>query len=187
MICHGRTTGELHTPLWEHDEKRIIEECTDIIKKHIGGAADRVDGSGGTWSGDAGSCRRSAVTRTCSTGHSNDQRIWMRTRSGPILSVPYPSEMNDFGTLLNRDHTGTQFADMIVNQFEEMLKQSEKTPLVCSISLHGFVVGRHSVSGRCRRQSNILPITSTDRVWYTTARDIANYCFSLPDGVIPGE
>ena len=72
----------------------------------------------------------------------DDQPIWMRTRSGPILSVPYPSEMNDFGTLLNRDHTGTQFADMIVNQFEEMLKQSEKAPLVCSISLHGFVVGQ---------------------------------------------
>jgi len=36
VICHGRTTGELHTPLWEHDEKRIIEECTDIIEKHIG-------------------------------------------------------------------------------------------------------------------------------------------------------
>jgi allantoinase len=25
-----------------------------------------------------------------------------------------------------------------------------------------------------------------DRVWYTRAGDIANYCFSLPKGVIPG-
>ncbi|MGB8040901.1 MAG: polysaccharide deacetylase family protein [Pseudolabrys sp.] len=188
VICHGRTTGELHTPLWEHDEKRIIEECTDIIEKHIG-----VRPTG--WMGPA--ALESKVTpdllKECGYTHLldwpfDDQPIWMRTRSGPILSVPYPSEMNDFGTLLNRDHTGTQFADMIVNQFEEMLKQSEKTPLVCSISLHGFVVGQ-PFRVRPLRQAieHIANHKHKDRVWYTTARDIANYCFSLPDGIIPGK
>ena len=72
----------------------------------------------------------------------DDQPIWMRTRSGPLLSVPYPVELNDFGTLLARDHTGREYADMIVDQFEQMLAQSERHPLVCSISLHGFVVGQ---------------------------------------------
>ena len=36
----------------------------------------------------------------------DDQPIWMRTRAGPILSVPYPMELNDIGTNVYRDHTG---------------------------------------------------------------------------------
>jgi len=46
-----------------------------------------------------------------------------------LLSVPYPMELNDAGTLAHRDHSGREFADMIVDQFEEMLEQSER-PIV---------------------------------------------------------
>ena len=72
----------------------------------------------------------------------DDQPIWMRTRSGPLLSVPYAMELNDAGTLALRDHSGREFADMIVDQFEELLEQSERQPLVFSLSLHGFIVGQ---------------------------------------------
>jgi allantoinase len=117
----------------------------------------------------------------------DDQPIWMRTRAGPLLSVPYPVELNDFGTLLARDHTGREFADMIVDQFEEMLKQSERHPLVCSISLHGFVVGQ-PFRVRPLRQAiaHCVEHRFKDQVWFTTAGAIANYCFSLPVGIIPG-
>jgi hypothetical protein len=102
--------------------------------------------------------------------------------------VPYPSELNDFGTLLTRDHTGREFADMLVDQFEEMLEQSEKTPLVCSVSLHGFVLGQPMRVRPLRKAlEHIANHKLKERVWYTTARDIANYCFSLPDGIIAGK
>ena len=66
----------------------------------------------------------------------------MQTRAGPLLSVPYPMELNDAGSQAHRDHTGRQFAEMIVDQFEEMLEQSERQPLVCALALHGFIVGQ---------------------------------------------
>ena len=43
----------------------------------------------------------------------DDQPIWMRTRAGPILSVPYPIEINDLPALVFRRHTGRQFAEMV--------------------------------------------------------------------------
>ena len=117
----------------------------------------------------------------------DDQPIWFRTRSGPLLSVPYPVELNDFGTLLARDHTGREYADMIVDQFEEMLKQSERHPLVCSVSLHGFVVGQPFRLRPLRQAiTHCMQHPLKDRVWLTTAGDIASYCFSLPPGTIPG-
>jgi hypothetical protein len=41
----------------------------------------------------------------------DEQPIWMRTRSGPLLIVPYPMELNDIGANIHRDHTGREFAD----------------------------------------------------------------------------
>ena len=35
-----------------------------------------------------------------------------------------------------------EFADMIVYQFEELLEQSERQPLVFALSLHGFIAGQ---------------------------------------------
>ena len=72
----------------------------------------------------------------------DDQPIWMRTRSGPLLIVPYPMELNDIGANIHRDHSGREFADMIVDQFEEMIEQSEQQPLVMSVALHPFICGQ---------------------------------------------
>ena len=72
----------------------------------------------------------------------DDQPVWMKTRAGPILSVPYPTELNDLPALVTRRHTGRQFAEMITDQFDEMLEQSRKYPLVFSIALHPFIIGQ---------------------------------------------
>jgi allantoinase len=66
----------------------------------------------------------------------------MRTRAGPLLSVPYPIEVNDSPTMLTRMQSATDFAQMIVDQCDTMLRLSEKQPLVCGVSLHTFVVGQ---------------------------------------------
>jgi allantoinase len=111
----------------------------------------------------------------------------MQTRAGPLLSVPYPMELNDAGTLAMRDHTGRQFADMVVDQFEELLERSDTQPLVFALSLHGFIVGQ-PFRLRPLRQAikHCVEHKAKDRIWYTRAVDIAQYCFSLGSGVIPG-
>ena len=72
----------------------------------------------------------------------DDQPVWLRTRSGPILCVPYPIELNDIGTNVLRHESAETFADMIVCQFEEMVRQCERAPLVMNVSLHPFIVGQ---------------------------------------------
>ena len=92
----------------------------------------------------------------------DDQPIWMKTRAGPLLSVPYPMELNDAGTLALRDHTGREFADMIVDQFEEMLEALRKAAagvLAVAARLHSSA--SRSGCGRCGRRSSIASSTST--------------------------
>ena len=45
VLGHGRTNAEVLRPMWEHDEVRAIQECTETIGKHVGVQADGMDGS----------------------------------------------------------------------------------------------------------------------------------------------
>lgn len=115
----------------------------------------------------------------------DDQPFWMRTRAGPILSVPYPLELNDSPALVFRQHSARQFAEMIVDQFDEMLIQSRKRPLIYGISLHPFIIGQpfrlHALRGALTQILN-----HRKDLWITTPGEIARYRASLPNGIVPG-
>ena len=187
-VCgHGRSNAELMKSFWEDDEAAAIKESTEVIEKYIG-----VRPTG--WMGPAANESNVTPDLLKEAGYTHlldwpfdDQPIWMKTRSGPILSVPYPMELNDFGTFVARDHTGRQFADMIVDQFEEMLERSERWSLVFAVSLHGFITGQ-PFRLRPLRQAikHCLNHKHKDRLWLTTAGEIAKYCFSLSPGLISG-
>ena len=74
----------------------------------------------------------------------DDQPIWLRRAAAArILAVPYPQELNDIPAIVVRQATAPEFADMIVDQFDEMLEQSRATqPLVMGIALHPYIVGQ---------------------------------------------
>ena len=187
MLGHGRTNAELLRPMWEHDEARAIKECTEIIEEHVGVRPTGWMGPGALESNVTPDLLKEAGYSHLLDWPLDDQPIWMQTRAGPLLSVPYPMELNDAGSQVHRDHTGREFADMIVDQFEELLEQSERQPLVFALALHGFIVGQ-PFRLRPLRQAikHCVEHKHNGRVWYTRAGDIAKYCFSLPKGVIPG-
>ena len=187
VIGHGRSNAELHKPMWEEDEARAIAEVTEVIEKHVGTRPTGWMGPGALESNVTPDLLKEAGYTHLLDWPFDDQPIWMRTRSGPLLSVPYPMELNDAGTLVWRDHTGREFADMIVDQFEEMLETCERQPLVFALSLHGFIVGQ-PFRLRPLRQAikHCVEHKLKDRVWFTRAGDIAKYCFSLRKGLVPG-
>jgi hypothetical protein len=102
----------------------------------------------------------------------DDQPIWMRTRAGPILSVPYPLEMNDSPALVCRRHTGRQFGEMVIDQFDEMLDQSRKYPLVFAVSVHLFIIGK-PFRLRAFRDALRHIVRYRDRPWITIPGEIA--------------
>ena len=117
----------------------------------------------------------------------DDQPFWMRTRAGPLLSVPYPIEINDSPTMLSRAQPATDFRQMIIDQFDVMLEQSREQPLVFGISLHTFVAGQPFRLRQIERALEyVMNHAAFDRVWVTLPGEIAKYAASLPDGMVPG-
>jgi peptidoglycan/xylan/chitin deacetylase (PgdA/CDA1 family) len=188
VLGHGRTNSELLSGRWEHDEARIIAETTELIEKHVGVRPTGWMGPGAAESNATPDLLKEAGYTHLLDWPVDDQPFWMRTRSGPILSVPYPLELNDAGTLAIRDHTGREFADMIVDQFDEMVEQCERQPLVMGLSLHGYIVGQPFRLRALRRAlEHCAGHKLKDRVWFTRAGEIADYCFKLPKGTLPGD
>jgi len=188
IIAHGRTTSEtMHDFRWEADEARVIKEVTDTFTKKENKPPKGWLGQGAyenPWTPDL---LKEAGYRYVSDWPCDDQPLWMRTRSGPILSVPYPVELNDSPAVLHRQHSGREFCDMLVDQFEEMIEQSAKHPLVCNISIHPYVFGQPF---RLRPLRNALKHCFAnkfmDRVWKARPGEIADYCYAMPPGIIPG-
>ena len=115
----------------------------------------------------------------------DDQPTWLATRAGPILSVPYPQELNDIPAIVARGAGAAEFADMVVDQFEEMLEQSRERPLVMGLALHAYVVGQPFRLRHLRRALRHVVEGAGDRVWLTTSGAVARHARGLPAGVVP--
>ena len=183
-VAHGRANAERQDGMWEEDEARLIADSTATITRLAGA---RPTG----WMGPY--FAQSAVTLDllAEAGYeyvldwpADDQPFWMRTRAGRILSVPYPLEVNDIPAMISRQEPARDFEFIIRDQFDEMLRRSEKYPLVFGISCHPFVVGQPFRMQVLRRALDHV-LGQRDKLWIARPGEIARYCAGLPAGILP--
>ncbi|MBM3480545.1 MAG: polysaccharide deacetylase [Alphaproteobacteria bacterium] len=185
FIGHGRSNSERQGILDEEGERALIGEATAAIACHEGRAP-------AGWLGPWISQSRTTPDLLQEAGYTylldwcmDDQPVWFRTRKGRILSVPYPQELNDIPMIVGRKIGGDAFADMIVDNLDEMLEQSRAQPLVMGIALHPYLVGQPYRLRYLRRALQHVA-ARRDGVWITTAGAIAAHAAALPAGMVPG-
>jgi hypothetical protein len=61
--------------------------------------------------------------------------VWFRTKHGPILSVPYAHELNDSVEVVSRRTGSEELCNNLIAQFDELLAESARRPLVMPIVL----------------------------------------------------
>jgi peptidoglycan/xylan/chitin deacetylase (PgdA/CDA1 family) len=96
----------------------------------------------------------------------DDQPIKFKTKNGGLWSIPYPQELNDIPMIIARQMDARDFADMIVDNFDEMLAQAKAQPLVMGIALHPYIVGQPYRLRHLRRA--LQHIANSSAVWFTT-------------------
>jgi peptidoglycan/xylan/chitin deacetylase (PgdA/CDA1 family) len=174
IVAHGRTNAERQGALDEAEEKALIEEATAVLAAAEGKAPA---GWLGPWISE------SAVTPDLlqEAGYTyvldwcgDDQPIWLQTRAGRLLAVPYPQEVNDIPAIPLHRMSPAEFTDLIVDTFEEMLAQSKAQPLVMGIALHPYLVGQPYRLRHLRRALEHIA-AARDKVWLTTPGAIADY------------
>jgi hypothetical protein len=115
----------------------------------------------------------------------DDQPVWMKTRQGRILSVPYPQELNDIPQIVARKREGADFADMIVDALDVMQEECARRPLVMGVALHPYIVGQPHRFQHLKRALAHIAGKPDARVWFTTSGEIAAHAAQLPAGTVP--
>lgn len=185
IVGHGRTNSQRQGTLTETEELALISETTAAIEAHTG---KRPRGWLGPWISQSPltpDLLQEAGYRYLLDWCHDDQPVWMKTRKGRILSLPYPQELNDIPQIVARKREGSEFADMIVDAFEVMQRECKKRPLVMGIALHAYIVGwPHRFKHLARALKHIVDRAETN-VWFTTAGNIAAHAEGLPPGTVP--
>jgi len=111
LLAHNYEQGELLTD-YAHDidkEQAVIDESIRIYQQHVG---DKPKG----WL--SSSLRGTLNTPAILAKHgfkfycdimNDDQPFMIRTENGPIVSIPYSNEINDFTILTRRAHTTNEY------------------------------------------------------------------------------
>lgn len=189
FVGHGRTNSEnLKDFDWEMDEARIIAEVTETFRRNEGAAPKGWMGANAAENGTTPDLLKEAGYQYTMDWPADDQPFWIDTRAGKLLSVPYPVELNDAQMAIHRAHTPREFCQMIEDQFEEMLQQSERHPLVMNISIHPYIFGQpyrlralRETLARCANHPR------KDMVWFCTPGQVSDHCYALPAGTLPGD
>lgn len=185
ILGHGMSNSFEQGHLDEAEEAALIRMVTETITKHEG---EPPVGWMSPWLSNSElsmDLLQEAGYRYVMDWTSDDQPIWLKTRQGRLLSMPYPIECNDNRGLVWYGYSSSEFADMLVDNFDEMLAQSVGQPLVCPISLHPFVIGRPYRIRQLRRALQHI-LRHRDDIWLTRPRDIYTHIASLPPGIVPG-
>ncbi|MBC7621571.1 MAG: polysaccharide deacetylase family protein, partial [Candidatus Saccharibacteria bacterium] len=173
LIGHGHTNAERQADMTEAQEKALLIDCRSRIAEHSGSAPS---GWLSPWISESRTTphllRETGYRYTLNWCH-DDQPVRMQTRSGALWSIPYPQEINDIPMIVARQMDGKDFAQMIIDNFDEMLEQSVRQPLVMGIALHPYIMGQPYRLRHLRRAlQHIARQRDEGCIWFTTPGDI---------------
>jgi len=179
LVGHGHTNSERQSELSEVDERSLLLSCKEKILKT---SKQRVSGWLSPWISESpvtpDLLAETGYRYTLNWCH-DDQPVKFATRSGKALwSIPYPQELNDIPMIVARQMDGRDFADMIVDNFDEMLRQSKEQPLVMGIALHPYLVGQPYRLRHLRRALKHLA-GARKKAWWTTPGRICEFAEKL--------
>jgi peptidoglycan/xylan/chitin deacetylase (PgdA/CDA1 family) len=179
IVGHGVSNSDSLSTMTPDAERRYLTEVAEVIGHHEGVAP-------GGWSSPWLTQTADTLNLLVETGYRylldlrvDDQPVWLRTAAGPLLAIPYNAEINDSSTMIGKDVPAGVFAEMITDEFAELLATADKRPIVMSVVLHSFITG---VPFRLRAVRRALQqIAGTDGVWFTTPEQVHAAVTAAPE------
>lgn len=180
LIGHGHSNSVRQSTLSPDLERALLVGCRDRITQHSGTAP-------AGWLSPWISESLTTPDVLVETGYQytlnwchDDQPTRMSTRSGQDLwAIPYPQELNDIPMVVARQMDGKDFANMIIDNFDEMRQQALAQPLVMGIALHPYVVGQPYRLRHLRRAlQHIAMARDAGDIWLTTPGAICRHVAS---------
>jgi peptidoglycan/xylan/chitin deacetylase (PgdA/CDA1 family) len=170
-LAHGKNNSIFHTGMDVDTERKALKDIVETISKATG---QEVRG----WLGPA-------LTETFETPRllrelgltyvldwcADDQPFALNVAG--MMSVPYGIELNDISMFVSMGLSGEAFYQAVVDHFDCLYKDGEKTGRVMALCLHPFLINQPFRQKYLEKA--LAYIAGHDGVWLTTSDDIAAY------------
>lgn len=188
LVGHGHSNSVRQADMEEAHEAELLAACRDRIEKESG---VQPGGWLSPWISEThltpDLLAEAGYRYTLNWAH-DDQPVAMRTRGGATLwSVPYPQELNDIPMIIARQMDAKDFAQMVIDNTDEMLLQSRAQPLVMGLALHPYIVGQPYRLRHLRRAlEHLAKLRDSGQVWFTTPGAICDHAAAqaAPTGAV---
>lgn len=185
FLGHGWTNSKRQADLPEPAEAALLTRCRDRIAEAEGAPPA---GWLSPWLNETeltpDLLAEAGYRYTLDWPH-DDQPTWLQTRGGPLIAIPYARPNNDLPGLHGAKWTPREWADTLIDQFDEMLRLSQRWPLVFNLSLHPFLVGWPFRLLHLRRVLAHIA-AHRDDIWLVRPGDIARHWSGLAQAAPPG-
>jgi allantoinase len=71
----------------------------------------------------------------------DDQPVWLKTRTKPILNVPYTQECNDVAMMLIQHHAATEYRNRAIDQFNQIYSDAADSARIMALVVHPYIMG----------------------------------------------
>ena len=104
----------------------------------------------------------------------DDQPVWLKTRTKPIVNLPYTQECNDVAMMLIQHHKASEYYDRAIDQFEQLDADAAGSARVMALVVHPYIMGAphrlkyfRNVLARIRDHQGVLFWTGEEILgWY---------------------
>jgi allantoinase len=71
----------------------------------------------------------------------DDQPVWLKTKTAPIVNVPYTQECNDVAMMLIQHHKASEYYDRAIDQFEQIYEDAADSARIMALVVHPYIMG----------------------------------------------
>jgi peptidoglycan/xylan/chitin deacetylase (PgdA/CDA1 family) len=114
----------------------------------------------------------------------DDQPVRLKTRTRPIVNLPYTQECNDVAMMLIQHHKAGEYYDRAIDQFEQLYEDAAQSARIMALVVHPYIMGAphrlkylRNVLARIRDRRDVVFWTGEEILdWYlaeTAASDLA--------------
>ncbi len=172
IVAHGETNSVSQDEMGIEDERSMVERCSRRIQLEHG---RRPVGWLSPWIAET--VATSDILAECGYKYtlnlcSDDQPFYLNTSSVPLLSIPYPQELNDIPTILGRGLEIYTFCSMIIDAYRQ-LSEFDDHASVMGIAVHPYIIGQPHRASVFRE--TLTELKKKSDIWWTTPSEISRY------------
>lgn len=123
------------------DQAQMIAHTLEVLEKFTGERPAGWLGPGRTQKFDTLEHVATAGFKWFGDWVSDDQPFWVKTANGPIVAMPYSTELNDIPIMVGGHHESDAMLKRTIDAFNELYAESEQSVRVMALAVHPYISG----------------------------------------------